>query len=311
MEKIIRGITTSHICIFFSHIARGIFHMSHIETCIKLAAYLFVVGIALEFSHRYYWQVNNWILSRNMAIVSRSAISSIAACFPLATALGITLIFANILDKKSLITLGLGYTGDSLVFVAYGALVAVGCVTLAFLIGILMRYIQVKPSRMAEDCVSCFPLFFGSLIDFFSAAVFEEIIFRGYVFFVLLDAWGPEVAIIGSAIAFSSAHTIKHSGAPTMFIINGIIFGIIAGIARHVTGSLWLPIGLHFGWNVISGPIFGLPYSGRCYDRGVVVSDVSGPDWLTGGLYSLDAGFLGTIALAAAAVGLIALSPIH
>jgi membrane protease YdiL (CAAX protease family) len=150
----------------------------------------------------------------------------------------------------------------------------------------------------------------GGVTDFFTAAVFEEIIFRGYVFWLLYQAAGPAVAIVASSIVFCTAHLLKHPNVPFMYVLNTFIFGLIAAFCRHYTGSLWLPIGLHFGWNVVSGPIFGLPYSGRTYDRGVVVSEVSGPAWLTGGPFSLDAGVLGTVALVIAAVGLTAVTPI-
>ena len=117
-------------------------------------------------------------------------------------------------------------------------------------------------------------------------------------------------AIVGSAIIFSLAHLVKHSKMPALFTVNALVFGLLTAACRHYTGTLWLPIGLHFGWNVAAGPIFGLPYSGKAYERGVVVSEVSGPLWLTGGIYSLDAGLLGSVALLVAAVGLTAVVPI-
>ncbi len=104
---------------------------------------------------------------------------------------------------------------------------------------------------------------------------------------------------------------VKQPNTPAMYKINALIFGILVAACRNHTGTLWLPIGLHFGWNVVSGPIFGLPFSGSTYDRGVVVSEVTGPAWLTGGLYSLDAGLLGTLALMIAAVGLVVVTPLR
>jgi hypothetical protein len=227
------------------------------------------------------------------------------------TAIVITMAFITLVDKQSLTSLGLTYDGNSMTYIAYGAGIALGCVTMVFLLGLLFGFITVKTSKLSDDCVSCFPLFLGGLIDFMSAAVFEEVIFRGYVFYLLYHSWGFEVAISISAMVFACAHLLKHRNMPAMFTLNAFIFGLIAAFCRYHTGALWLPIGLHFGWNVVSGPIFGLPYSGRSYDRGVVVSDVTGPTWLTGGLYSLDAGVLGTLALAVAAVGLLIVAPMH
>ncbi len=284
--------------------------MSFFETCVKLAAYLVCIGVALEFSHRLYWRVSNSVLALEASTFTRSALSALAACIPLGTALGVTLVFTAVLDQGSLATLGLSYDGESLTYVAYGAGVAFGCVTLVFLIGLLSGYIHVRPSRMSEDCVSCLPMFFGGLADFFTSAVFEEIIARGYIFYLLYQTWDAPTAIVGSAVIFSLAHLIKHPSTPALFTVNALLFGILTAACRHYTGTLWLPIGLHFGWNVAAGPIFGLPYSGKTYDRGVVISEVSGPLWLTGGFYSLDAGVLGSVALLIAALGLSTIAPV-
>jgi membrane protease YdiL (CAAX protease family) len=285
--------------------------MSLIETCAKLAAYLVCIGLALEFSHRLYWHINKLVLSLEVSTFSRSLLSIFSACIPLASAVGITAAFTRFVHNKSIVSLGLRYDGESLTHVAYGAFIALGCVTIVFLLGILFGMVTVKRSKLSEDCVACLPLFVGGLIDFFTAAVFEEIIFRGYVFYLLYMGGGAEVAISVSSIVFAVAHVIKHPSTPLLYMFNAFIFGILAAFSRHYTGSLWLPIGLHFGWNVVSGPIFGLPYSGRAYDRGVVVSEISGPIWLTGGNYSFDAGILGTIALMIAGMGLFAITPLN
>ncbi|MDH7601895.1 MAG: CPBP family intramembrane metalloprotease [Armatimonadota bacterium] len=280
------------------------------EACFKLAAYLTCVGIALEFAHRLYWQLNKRVYDLEISVVSRIILSSSVATIPLISAVIITTGFIRYVDKRSISTLGLAYTGDSLTSIAYGASIGLGCVSFAFLTGILMGYIEIRRSRLADDYVSHLPLFIGGIIDFFAGSVFEEVIFRGYVFFLLYEAGGAHLAIVGSSVVFALAHVLKHPSTPLMYALNAFIFGIIAATARHFTGALWLPVGLHFGWNVVSGPIFGLPMCGKSYERGMVVSEVSGPEWLTGGNHSLDAGFLGTVALTLATVGLIAIVPL-
>ncbi len=284
--------------------------MALFETCVKLAVYLVCIGVALEFSHKLYWRVNAWILTAEFTTFTRSVLSSAVACIPLGTALGITLVFVRLVDQGSMENLGLLYDGESLTMVAYGAAVAFGCITLTVLVGVIAGFIHIKRSPISEDCVTCLPIFLGGLADFFTSAVFEEIITRGYVFFILYEAFGPTTAILGSSAIFSLAHVFRHSKTPLMFTLNAFVFGLITAACRYYTGALWLPIGLHFGWNVAAGPLFGLPYSGRTYDRGVVVSEVSGPDWLTGGFYSPDAGLVGTASLLLAAAGLIAVAPL-
>ncbi|MGQ9454212.1 MAG: lysostaphin resistance A-like protein [Armatimonadota bacterium] len=285
--------------------------MPLLEAGFKLAAYLACVGLALEFAHRFYWQLNRRVVALDISIPSRILLSTIVASIPLASAVVITAGFVKYVDKQSVSKLGLVYTGESLISISYGAAIALGCVSVAFLAGILMGYVEIRRSKLAEDCVSHLPLFIGGIIDFFAGSVFEEVIFRGYVFFLLYQSGGTHLAIIGSSVIFSVAHLVKHPDTPILYALNAFIFGMIAATARHFTGALWLPIGLHCGWNVVSGPIFGLPVSGKAYERGVVVSKISGPEWLTGGNHSLDAGFLGTVALALAAVGLVAIIPLR
>lgn len=82
-------------------------------------------------------------------------------------------------------------------------------------------------------------------------------------------------------------------------------------VSRQPITALWLGIGLHFAWNIGAGSILGLPYSGKPFKQGVVECDVRGPIWLTGGLHSLDAGVLGTLALVIAALGILAVIPLH
>ncbi|MCL5103216.1 MAG: CPBP family intramembrane metalloprotease [Armatimonadetes bacterium] len=281
------------------------------ETCLKVATYLVCVGAVLEFSHRFYWKLNKRILSLKGSIFVRSVAAALPACIPMGMALAITLVFLTYWDHQPLSVLGLHYNAATAAYITYGAGTALGCVTLVFLLGLLAGRIRVRRSRITRNRCAHMPAFVEGLTAFFTAAVFEELIFRGYVFYELQRAFGGPAAIVSSSIIFSSAHYIKHQRTPAIFTLNAFLFGILAAICRYQTGTLWLPIGLHFGWNVVSGPIYGLPYSGRSYDHGVVSSDVSGPVWLTGGPYSLDAGVLGTVALIVAALGLVAVTSIH
>ncbi|MCL5104975.1 MAG: CPBP family intramembrane metalloprotease [Armatimonadetes bacterium] len=286
--------------------------MHLLDACLKVAAYLICVGVALEFSHRFYWSLNKRVHSPRGSVLVRSAAMALPACIPMAAALIITLGFLHYVDRQSLRVLGLNCNAATAAYyITYGVGTALGCVTLVFLVGLLAGCIQVRRSRLSKDRCAYTPAFVEGLTTFFTAAVLEELIFRGYVFYELQNAFGGLAAILLSSLIFSSAHYIKHQRTPAIFALNAFMFGLLAAVCRYHTGTLWLPIGLHFGWNVVSGPIYGLPYSGRTYDHGVVASDVSGPEWLTGGHHSLDAGVLGTVALVIAALGLVAVSPVH
>jgi hypothetical protein len=53
-------------------------------------------------------------------------------------------------------------------------------------------------------------------------------------------------------------------------------------------GSLWLPMGLHFGWNFTEGGVFGTAVSGG-QSHGLIESVLSGPTLLTGGAFGPEA----------------------
>jgi hypothetical protein len=64
----------------------------------------------------------------------------------------------------------------------------------------------------------------------------------------------------------------------------------------------WLPIGLHFGWNLTEGGIFGAAVSGGQY-TGVIVAPLSGPPFITGGAFGPEASIAAVaVSLGASAV---------
>jgi hypothetical protein len=60
--------------------------------------------------------------------------------------------------------------------------------------------------------------------------------------------------------------------------------GVLLGLAYSVCGRLWLPIGLHFGWNFAESGIFGSSLSGYSFG-GLLHTVTSGPPLLSGGSF--------------------------
>jgi CAAX protease family protein len=94
----------------------------------------------------------------------------------------------------------------------------------------------------------------------FCGSAGEELLFRGYGFQLLLRAAGTYATIVPVGVLFAALHAFNPS-ASTLGIVNTAGFGILFGYAFVRSHDLWLPVGLHFGWNVTL-PLFGVNVSG-------------------------------------------------
>jgi membrane protease YdiL (CAAX protease family) len=125
------------------------------------------------------------------------------------------------------------------------------------------------------------------------AAAGEEMIFRGYAFQILLERLGTYATVLPIAILFGLLHA-NNPNVTGLAIFNTILWGVILGYAFVRSRDLWLPIGLHFGWNAVL-PLFGVNLSGFTIDltRYEYRWDVL-PLW-SGGDYGPEGGLLTTI----------------
>jgi membrane protease YdiL (CAAX protease family) len=118
----------------------------------------------------------------------------------------------------------------------------------------------------------------------------EEIFFRGYGFQVLLARFGPYATIVPVGVVFALLH-LANPNATWIAIANTAAFGILFGYAYVRSRDLWLPIGLHFGWN-FTLPLFGANVSGlRMKVTGYEMAWSAGKIW-SGGAYGPEASIL-------------------
>jgi len=103
--------------------------------------------------------------------------------------------------------------------------------------------------------------FFVSLWWTLKSVLFEEFIFRGALLYIAIQKLGIRLACIISAVAFGIYHWFSYEvfGDPIkmilIFITTGI-GGLMFAYAFASTKSLYLPIGLHFGWNLVTIVVF-------------------------------------------------------
>lgn len=116
------------------------------------------------------------------------------------------------------------------------------------------------------------------------AGVGEEIAFRGGVYRLLEEGFGTTIAIILSGALFGLLHWANPGATAMSALAIALTAGVLLAAAYVLTRSLWLPIGIHFGWNFTEGGIFGASVSGG-KSHGILTTAFSGPDLLTGGKF--------------------------
>ncbi|MFJ9931092.1 MULTISPECIES: CPBP family intramembrane glutamic endopeptidase [Streptomyces] len=121
------------------------------------------------------------------------------------------------------------------------------------------------------------------------AAVTEELMFRGLLFRLVERGLGTYIALALSGAVFGAVHLLNQDAT----LVGGVAIAIEAGgmlaAAYAATRSLWLPIGLHFGWNFAESGIFGTEVSGNGDTHGLLDASTSGTKLITGGEFGPEA----------------------
>ncbi len=139
------------------------------------------------------------------------------------------------------------------------------------------------------------------------SAVGEEIVFRGVVFRIVEEMFGTLVALLISAGFFG----LIHMGNQGATVVSGAAIALEAGLllaaSYMLVRNLWLPVGLHFGWNFCEGGIFGSAVSGNSF-KGLWSTTFTGPDLLTGGKFGPEASVVAVAVCATAALVILILA---
>jgi len=86
-----------------------------------------------------------------------------------------------------------------------------------------------------------------------AVSIFEESLFRGYIFLKLLKKFSTSISIIIPSIIFGSLHFFAYSSTSYFWIglINATIVASLLCIIVGRTNSLMLAVGYHMAWNLI------------------------------------------------------------
>jgi membrane protease YdiL (CAAX protease family) len=118
----------------------------------------------------------------------------------------------------------------------------------------------------------------------------EELLYRGYQLQTIASGTNLFWGVILSSAIFGVLH-IFNPGANWASTLGIFLAGIFFAYAYVRTRQLWLPIGMHLGWNFFEGVVFGFPVSGLdIYPLTRI--QVHGPELWTGGVFGPEAGLI-------------------
>lgn len=195
------------------------------------------------------------------------------------------------LDRRSIESLGLTLNIQTLFDLAVGVLITLLQMGLIYLLMSWLGWITFEGFAWEFDPIGLVVrntvLFF---LVFVGVAWSEELLSRGYHLQTLASGlnlfWG---VVISSAI-FGVLH-LANPNATWLSAAGIFLAGLLFAYAYLRTRQLWLPIGMHLGWNFFEGVVFGFPVSGLDIYPLTRIR-VDGPELWTGGAFGPEAGLI-------------------
>jgi len=202
----------------------------------------------------------------------------------------------RIFGRFHLTDLGLKWNRVSIRNLALGIAGGMGAAALVLAPPLAVHAAWLAP---AGDQAVTWDFFLFTTVLLLAGSAGEEILFRGFGFQILLQTWGPYTTIFTVGAVFGVLHG-ANPNSTWLALINTTGFGILFGYAFLRSGDLWLPIGLHFGWN-FTLPLFGVNVSGLTIKlTGHEMEWSAGTLW-SGGEYGPEGSVLTTMVLLAMA----------
>lgn len=196
------------------------------------------------------------------------------------------------LDKRSFESLGLKLDRHTLLDILAGIAITFLQMGFIYIVMLGLGWLTFQGFAWQFDPVD---VVIRGVLSFLVVFIFvgwnEELLSRGYHLQTIASGlnlfWG---VVISSAI-----FGLLHLGNPNATWVSaaGIFFaGVFLAYGYIRTKQLWLPIGLHIGWNFFEGVVFGFPVSGLADIYKLIRIQVHGPEIWTGGAFGPEAGLI-------------------
>ena len=195
------------------------------------------------------------------------------------------------LDRRSFVSLGLKPNRRALTDVLIGILITLPMMGLIFALEWAAGWLTFEGFAWQIDPISI--VFKEILVIFFIFVMVgwsEELLSRGYHLQNLESGLNTFWAVLLSSAVFGALH-LGNPNATWISAVGILLAGIFLSYGYLRTRQLWLPIGLHIGWNFFEGVVFGFPVSGLDIYQLTRIT-VNGPELWTGGGFGPEAGLV-------------------
>ena len=161
-----------------------------------------------------------------------------------------------LVEKKDLGVLGLYPTKKRLTDFCIFFLITAACSSSDF----IMRMIFAEQRWVLNPNLS-FKLILEGVWWNLKSVLFEELIFRGVLLYILIKRITMWWGIVISSVAFGIYHWFSHEtfGEPMPMLITFVttgLMGLIYAYGYAKTFSLYVPIAIHLGWNLVRSVLF-------------------------------------------------------
>jgi membrane protease YdiL (CAAX protease family) len=195
------------------------------------------------------------------------------------------------LDRRSFTSLGLKGDKQAVLDTLFGFALTGLMMGLIFLVEWVFGWLEVESfAWQIESLGNLFISILMMLLIFALVSWQEELISRGYWLQNLSEGLNRSLGVLLSSAVFALAHSLNPNLSWLAFV-GLFLAGLFLAYGYLRTKQLWLPIGLHLGWNFFEGTIFGFPVSGQ-YTYQLIRQSTSGPDLITGGAFGPEAGLI-------------------
>lgn len=166
----------------------------------------------------------------------------------------LVILMQRVFDNARLKDIGLSISADAIRPLLVGTLAWLAPFALGLGICLATGWATVTPTVNWAEILTFLPLLV--VLVFLFEALPEELVFRGYIYGQLASGMSRLWAVLIQAVLFSAwgaaLWTVSLGAVPMDRIVMFFFMGLVLGMVRVVTGSVWASIGLHVAFQTVA-----------------------------------------------------------